>query len=182
MGLQVQPSSRTNGTAALGEADDSSDLNALARQTLAGIKANVLPPEPFPAGFDLAALASTSRSSHPPARRRRAGAEGTRDGGGRAEIELAIGVLPDASGRRMRRARGRCQRHEVELAWERLGRQQVGLHSGQGLARQRIEIIRVVRVTERRLTVGPRARLHLQAHLRLPPLTETRRAPALKKR
>ena len=44
--------------------DDDCDLNNLARQTLAEVPANLLPPEPFPVGFDIEAL-TTSRSSRP---------------------------------------------------------------------------------------------------------------------
>jgi hypothetical protein len=45
--------------------DEPEDLAALARQTLAGIKPNILPPEPFAIGFDLGALAGSSRTSRP---------------------------------------------------------------------------------------------------------------------
>jgi hypothetical protein len=44
---------------------DDCDLNDLARM-LRRLPGNLLPPEPFPSGFDLGALAA-SRSSHPPA-------------------------------------------------------------------------------------------------------------------
>ena len=59
---------KTHGVVA-GQSDEpADDLAALAQQTLAGVPPNNLPPEPFACGFDLGALASTSRPPPPPGR------------------------------------------------------------------------------------------------------------------
>jgi hypothetical protein len=60
----VQPALGQGQVAGQGPSSEDSDLNQLARQTLASVPANLLPPEPFPSGFNLGALA---RSSRPPA-------------------------------------------------------------------------------------------------------------------
>src|SRR5262245_27485617 len=67
--------------------EETADLSALARLTLAGVKPDILPPEPFAIGFDLGALAASSRSSRP--------ASSSKDDTGR--LDLRVSLAPSAA-------------------------------------------------------------------------------------